>query len=268
MNSVGPSEWLWKEGAGYYRHTESELLEKPYLPSDRFLRDQRIMRMFQHDGRVSSGSEVLEIGCGRSPWLPYLAKKLGCRVSGIDIEAHAAKLASANLAGSGVTGQIYCRDGFDVRQNKDLWGQFDLVYSLGVVEHLDDVSNKLRALACFLKPGGRVLSMVPNLQGINWVMQRFGSLPVLRAHVVYTTDTLTDIHEQAGYQTEMSAYLGFFDGFLTNPAGESPFRQGLHARACRVLGLCGAAWSRLGLPTKESAWAAPLVVYVGTKPLS
>jgi cyclopropane fatty-acyl-phospholipid synthase-like methyltransferase len=216
MNPVGPSEWLWKEGSGYYTETESDLLQKPCLPNERSVRDQRMMRLFRGHAGLVQGSEILEIGCGRSPWLPYLARTIGCRVSGIEIEPYASRLARANLAGLGVKGEIYCRDGFDPHQNVDLWGRFDLVYSLGVIEHLDRVSEKLRALAYFLKPGGRLLSVVPNLQGINWAMQRFTSLPVLQAHVVYDTASLQQVHERAGFETVAREYVGFFDGFLTS----------------------------------------------------
>jgi 2-polyprenyl-3-methyl-5-hydroxy-6-metoxy-1,4-benzoquinol methylase len=263
MDPVGPSEWLWKEGAGYYTHTESDLLAKPTLPNERFVRDRLMMHLFREHGRLTSGSKVLEIGCGGSSWLPYLAQTIGCQPCGIDLEPHAARLAQANLAGAGLSGQIYCRDGFDAEQNKDLWGQFDLVYSLGVIEHLEDVSSKLRVLGRFLKPGGRLISMVPNLQGLNWAMQRFGSVPVLQAHVVYTTRTLKDAHERAGFETLTTSYVGFCDGFLTSSSGEPRLKKFVHRTACRMLSLGSAAWSRAGLPTKEWRFIAPLVVYVG-----
>jgi len=266
MNPVGPSEWLWKEGAGYYTETEFDLLQKPCLPNERSVRDQRMMRLFRGHAGLVQGSEILEIGCGRSPWLPYLARAIGCRVSGIEIEPYASRLARANLAGVGVEGEIYCRDGFDPQQNVDLWGRFDLVYSLGVIEHLDKVSEKLRALAYFLKPGGRLLSVVPNLQGINWALQRFGSLPVFQAHVVYDTVSLQEVHERAGFETVASEYVGFFDGFLSSSVGQaSRLKLQLHSTVCRVLSLGSVAWSRLGLPTGEWRWTAPFVTYVGVR---
>jgi 2-polyprenyl-3-methyl-5-hydroxy-6-metoxy-1,4-benzoquinol methylase len=268
LNRPERSEWLWKEGAGYYEaDAEAALRRTPSLPHEQFLRDRRIVRLFREYGRVTAGSEVLEIGCGRSMWLPYLARTERCRVSGIDIEPYALRLAEANFAGAGVRGELYCRDGFDPAQNQDLEGRFDLVYSLGVIEHLEDPADKVRALAHFLKPGGRVLSMVPNLQGLNWIMQRLGSLRVLRAHVIYTPATLQRVHEQAGYETVVAAYCGFFDGHMTNAAGErSRLRQSLHANCCRLLSLVGSAWSRAGFPTGEWRWTAPLVVYVGVRP--
>jgi 2-polyprenyl-3-methyl-5-hydroxy-6-metoxy-1,4-benzoquinol methylase len=263
MDSPGPSEWLWKEGGDYYTDSEAALMANPYLPKPHYLRDLRMMKTLCDEGGAVPGSEVLEIGCGRSPWLAYLARE-GCRVSGIEIESHAARLARANLVGAKASGEIYCRDAFNLQQNMDLRGKFDLVFSLGVIEHLDAVTEKLRVLASYLKPGGRIVSMVPNLQGVNWFMQRFGSLPVLQAHVVYTTQTLREVHEQAGYETAATKYLGFFDGFLTNSAGErSSIKRQAHHALCRIMGLSAACWSRAGLPTVEWRWTAPLVIYVG-----
>jgi 2-polyprenyl-3-methyl-5-hydroxy-6-metoxy-1,4-benzoquinol methylase len=266
MNSPGPSEWLWKEGGGYYQDSEAGLIANPYLPNLNVVRDQRMMKALRDEGGARAGSAVLEIGCGRSPWLAYLARE-GCRVSGIEIESHAARLARANLIGAKTSGDVYCRDAFDVQQNESLCGKFDTVFSLGVIEHLDAVSEKLRVMGNYLKPGGRIVSMVPNLQGINWFMQRLGSLPVLQAHVVYTTETLREVHEEAGFQTLITKYLGFFDGWLTSSAGERSSLKGqTHHALCRMMGLSAAAWARAGLPTTEWRWTAPLVTYVGVWP--
>lgn len=267
MDSPSPSEWLWKEGGEYYTRSETDLIGHPNLPNPRWLRDLRMMRLFHEEGGAQPGSNVLEIGCGGSPWLPYLAGK-GCRVSGIEIEPRAARLARANLVGAKESGDIYCQDAFDVQENETLRGQFDVVFSNGFVEHLDAVSDKLRLLSSYLKPGGRIVSMVPNLQGINLYMQRLASLAVLQAHVIYTTETLREVHEEAGYQTVVTKYLGFFDGFLTNSADE---RSSLHGQAhramCRLLSLSSAVWSRVGLPTHEWRWTSPCVVYIGVLPL-
>lgn len=80
-------------------------------------------------------------------------------------------LASANLEGAGGTGEIYCRDAFVLDKNRDLLGRFELVYSMGVFEHNDDVVEKLLVLRNYLKDGGRTLTVVPNLGGVNWLLQ-------------------------------------------------------------------------------------------------
>ena len=184
---------------------------------------------------------------------------------GIELEPYAAKLARVNLTAAGVKGDIYCRDAFDLKGNEDLWGGFDLVYSLGVMEHLTDVSEKIAILARYAKSTGRVITLVPNLQGVNWIVQRMVSLRVLQAHVVYSMEALRTAHEQAGLRTIAVGYLGFMNGFLTSALGESRARKAAHYGVCRTLAICGAVWMRTGLPTKEWPWVAPWVFYVGSK---
>jgi 2-polyprenyl-6-hydroxyphenyl methylase/3-demethylubiquinone-9 3-methyltransferase len=266
MTPVGPSEWLWKEGSGFYKDQEADLLREPCLPNERFVADRRVMQLFdEYGGLAHAGSQALEVGCGRSPWLPYLANKTGCRPMGIELEPYAAKLARVNLAAAGVTGEIYCRDAFDLKANEDISGSFDLVYSLGVMEHLPDVSEKIAVLARYIKPTGRVITLVPNLQGMNWMLQRMASLRVLQAHIVYTTETLRTAHEKAGLKTMAAGYLGFMNGFLSSALGESRVRKTAHYCVCRTLAIGAAVWLRAGLPAKEWPWIAPWVFYVGSK---
>jgi len=263
---VGPSDWLWKEGGGYYTDRSEDLAVRPLLPDVRRPRDWRIFDLFDRHGGLVPGSRVLEVGCGRSPWLPFLARHLGCRVVGIDIEPHAAGLASANLRGAGARGEVVCGNAFELSGRAGLRGRFDLVYSMGLMEHYADVVERLSILAGYVRPGGRILTTVPNLQGVNWLMQRLGDRRTLRAHVVYDTRGLARVHEQAGYATIASGYVGFFDGHLTSSAGTtSRVRRGVHRRACRALGRCSEAWLRLGggRGTPETPWTAPHVFCVG-----
>jgi 2-polyprenyl-3-methyl-5-hydroxy-6-metoxy-1,4-benzoquinol methylase len=264
MVPVGASDWLWKEETGFYSESAEELLRRPYLPDERFVQDRRLIRVLRRYGNLSQQSRVLEIGCGRSPWLPYLARTIGCEVVGLELEPHAAELARANLAGAHVEGTILCRDAFDAHLNADLSGHFDLVFSLGVVEHLPNVTEQLRVLAGYLKPGGRLLTLVPNLQGMNWAIQKLASQRVLDAHVIYTRETLRAVHEEAGFRNLAADYLGFWNSFLTSSLGERSPKQRMHYLFCRSLALAAAAWGRMRLPMPEWRWLAPLVFVIAT----
>jgi 2-polyprenyl-6-hydroxyphenyl methylase/3-demethylubiquinone-9 3-methyltransferase len=191
---------------------------------------------------------------------------MGCSVAGIDIEPHAASLADANLYGAGGFGEIFCRDAFDLDANADLQGSFDLVYSRGVIEHFDDVANRLKVLARYIAPGGRILTTVPNMQGLNWLLQRIGDLGRLEMHVVYDVERLVRVHEEAGYALVAAGYVGFHDAYLTatTPTTRSRRRQ-LHSRLCRTTSMCSTAWLRAGrgAMTPELSWLAPHVFYVG-----
>jgi 2-polyprenyl-6-hydroxyphenyl methylase/3-demethylubiquinone-9 3-methyltransferase len=268
MSSLRSSEALWKEGGGYYTGNPEELRRHPLLPDLQRLRDRRIFELFVRFGRLGPGSRVLEIGCGQSMWLPCLADKVGCQVAGIDIEPNAAELARANLAGAGRSGEIYCRDAFDVTQNRDLLGTFDLLYSMGVMEHFADASDRLAALAHYLKPDGRMLTMVPNLQGVNWLLQRLGSLQRLNMHVVYDTSRLVAIHRRAGLAIQAAGYVGFHDGFVSaSDLDTAPRQRKLHEHLCRYSHWAGVAWIRLGRErlTPESRWISPHVFCVGSR---
>jgi len=265
---VGPSDWLWKEGGGYYTETAGELVLRPILPDIGRPRDRRLFDLFERHCGLGPGSRVLEAGCGRSRWLPFLAKRLGCRVTGIDIEPHAADLASANLRGAGAEGDVVCGDAFALHRREDLRGAFDIVYSMGVLEHFPDVVGRIASLALYLKPGGRILTTVPNLQGLNWLLQRLGDLRTLEAHVVYDAPALVKVHEAAGLQTIAAGYVGFFDAYLSSSAGSaSRLRRQTHAGVCRTLSRCAEAWLRLlgGRGTPEMRYLAPHVFYVGRR---
>src|SRR2546425_15922 len=161
--SVGPSDWLWKESGGYYNDRSEDLAVRPLLPDVRRLRDWRLFDLFEKHGGLVPGSRVLEVGCGRSPWLPFLAKHLGCGVVGIDIEPHAADLARANLKGAGARGEVVCGDAFARSGSTGLCGRLHLGYSLGVLEHYAGVVERLSLLAGYLRTRGRILTTVPNL---------------------------------------------------------------------------------------------------------
>ena len=266
IEQVGPSDWLWKEGAGYYKEAAADLLRRPILPDLGRLRDRRLASLFETHAGLRPGARALEIGCGRSPWLPHLARAHRCEIAGIDIEPHAAELARANLAGAGTRGEVLCGDGFLLAERPELRGRFDLVYSMGVMEHFADVVDRLAILAGYLRPDGRILTTVPNLQGINWTMQRLGDLKTLRAHVVYDRRRLARVHEAAGFETVAAGYIGFCDGHLSAAAGtRSRTRRAIHGGLCKMFALASEAWLRLwqGRAAPELPFLAPHVFYVG-----
>ena len=269
MPTVGSSEWLWKEGGGYYTEAAEDLARRPLLPDLGRLRDRRILELFEKHGNISTGSRVLEVGCGRSRWLPFIARRFGCSVVGIDIEPFAADLARANLAGAGAAGEILCGDAFAIEGGEGLRGTFDLIYSMGLIEHFDDASRRLALLATYLRPQGRILTTVPNLRGVNWVLQRLGDLKTLEIHVIYDARRLAQAHEAAGFDTLATGYAGFCDGFVSSAAGTSSrLRRLLHHRLCWLLSISSEAWVRFGhgRATPEMSLVAPHVFYVGRRP--
>jgi len=163
--------------------------------------------------RYKPGS-LLEIGCGNSVWLPYLARKTGAIVAGIDYSEAGCRLARQRLALEGIEGKVFCLDLF--KASPEDIGQYDFVFSLGVVEHFTDLEGVIFKLTRFVKPGGILFTEVPNL----WISSTAWSLhgllswiwqpELLAKHAKVTKSRLLDAYESAGMKDIRAVFLGIF----------------------------------------------------------
>jgi 2-polyprenyl-6-hydroxyphenyl methylase/3-demethylubiquinone-9 3-methyltransferase len=109
------------------------------------------------------GKTALDVGCGAGLLCEPLAR-LGARVTGIDASPEVIAVAREHAAAAGLA--IDYRAG-DVQA---LDGQFDLVTSLEVIEHVADPGAFLKALASRLAPGGLLILSTPNATGWSKLM--------------------------------------------------------------------------------------------------
>jgi SAM-dependent methyltransferase len=156
----------------------------------------------------SKPQTIFEVGCGASTWLPYLAQKTGAAVAGIDYSELGCELARAHLQAEGMTGNIYCADIFtaDVVEI----GQYDFVFSLGVVEHFTDLAGILGAVARFVRPGGILFTEIPNLRSIHGVLGWMWQPKVLAQHVMHSKKDLVQAYLRLGLQDISAEYQGLF----------------------------------------------------------
>src|SRR5438105_7430811 len=109
------------------------------------------------------GKTALDVGCGAGLLAEPLAR-LGATVTGIDASPEVVAVAREHAAAS--------RLAIDYRAGEvqDLSGQFDLVTSLEVIEHVADPAEFLKALARRLAPGGLLILSTPNATGWSKLM--------------------------------------------------------------------------------------------------
>lgn len=160
--------------------------------------------------RVAAGAKpprVLEIGAGGSRVLPYLGRKFGYGIFGSDFSLSGCQLLRANLALQSVGGGVVCEDLFQSSLPAET---FDLVYSSGLIEHFDDTPAAMAEHVRLLRPGGKLVLIVPNFQGIQGrIMQRLA--PGLRdVHRIFGPDDLSVWLRALGLEHVHSAYLGSF----------------------------------------------------------
>ena len=108
------------------------------------------------DPQPLKGKSALDVGCGAGLLCEPLAR-MGARVTGLDAAAENIAAAQDHAAGSGL--EIDYRAG---ELSEAELGQFDLVTSLEVLEHVADKPAFLSGLAERLKPDGLMILSTPN----------------------------------------------------------------------------------------------------------
>ncbi len=151
---------------------------------------------------------ILEIGCGNSNWLPYLAHKTGALVAGLDYSEQGCNLVRQRLAVEGIKGEIFCADLFQATPT--LIGQYDFVFSLGLVEHFTDLDHVLKKLLEFVSLGGVLFTEVPNMASIHGILSWIWQPEQLAKHRLLTRKGLTEAYRRQGLSEIHGEYSGLF----------------------------------------------------------
>ena len=105
------------------------------------------------------GSRILEVGCGRGATLLDLAAR-GAQVVGLDYAQSSIATCETLRSAAGLDGAADFLLG-DARALPFDAGSFDLVYSIGLLEHFEQPNVLLAEQRRVLKPGGFLLVQVP-----------------------------------------------------------------------------------------------------------
>lgn len=258
LDKAGKSYWdsVWKGGS----------VPGPVNPSDTHLTNYVNLcfhQLFVYYLSCEAGEtrSLLEVGCARSTWLPYFAKEFGFRVSGIDYSELGCEQAQTISERAGVKADVVCSDFF--APPADMLGAFDVVVSFGVVEHFADTAACVDAFRGFLRPGGIMVTIIPNLVGlIGWIQKRFGRL-VYDMHVPLTPGELYMAHENAGFRVVTCRYFMSANWYvLVLPE----WGKGLRYAIARCLQVCSSrlAWllERRGIAVRPNRATSPYIVCV------
>lgn len=194
---------FWDERHKKFHH-------KKYYPSPRrdYL-DFALTGLFPPLLLGRKGEEILEIGCGGSVWLPYFHKEYGLVITGIDYSEPGIALSRQILNKNGAEGRLIQENVFD--REASLAGSFDIVFSLGFIEHFREPQKALEVSGNLLRPGGLLLTWIPNTAG--WILKAGQILDKTKKGFYSPLDLeqLVDLHRALHMNILMSQYTQFLD---------------------------------------------------------
>ena len=126
------------------------------------------------------GKDVLDVGCGTGDMCSYIAEMGAKNVVGIDYSKEAIAEAQKKHEAKNLL--------FQSRQLREMEGKFDIIISLGTLEHMDDPLDALKRMKGMMKPEGELVLTCPN-----WLNPRGYILQTLW-HMFRAPITLADIH--------------------------------------------------------------------------
>lgn len=239
----------------------------PYLPGLNGTFSRKLHETFREvftSIGARPGSSIIEIGCGGSTILPYFTQTFGFITSGLDVSMVGCEFARAIATRVGLPSDIVEGDVFaPVDAHRDA---FDIVFSNGVAEHFTPTARIIRAIAAYARPGGHVVTFVPNMRGMLGVIQRHVNRPVYDLHVPLAPRDLARAHADCG--------LTVIDARCIISANFSILNfEGGGSRVPARIGLRLASWTskaiwlaeRYGLTLPANRLTSPYILVVARK---
>ncbi|MEK7541378.1 MAG: methyltransferase domain-containing protein [Patescibacteria group bacterium] len=104
--------------------------------------------------RTWRGKTVLDVGCGTGETVYHIARRGARRVVGLDYSAQAIAVARETYRHRNLF--------FEKKDVRDVREKFDVIFTMGTLEHMDHPLPLLKKLKALLNPGGSLIVTSPN----------------------------------------------------------------------------------------------------------
>jgi SAM-dependent methyltransferase len=186
-----------------------------------FKNDRMIAEIFEHYLSHAENAPVraFEVGCAPGKWLVFLNESLGYSVEGCEYVPSAVERTKENLRACGLPSDPYAvfeTDFFDM----SIAPSYDIVYSLGFMEHFRNYQAVFERHVGLTLPGGYVVIGYPSFRGINGLIQRsvdkWLESPLLPSHNldVMCPKILNNLARRSRLESLFLGYVGGFEPAL------------------------------------------------------
>ena len=163
-------------------------------------------RWLPRDGRLSAA----EIGGAPGQYLAYLHRRLGYRVTCIDFSEVGCAKAVENFRLLGIDGDVIRAD---ITGDVGALPSFDVVYSLGLIEHFAERHRVVENHVRLVRPGGYLVLGVPNFRGLTgWFMRTLAPTTYATHDIsAMDLDAWRQFERPLGLRVLWKGYLGGFE---------------------------------------------------------
>jgi len=217
----------------------------------------------------TKGLKVLEIGSAPGNNLVKLSQTFGFVPYGVEysesgVELNRKIFASHNINPDNVIHADFLRDEF----HKQYKGYFDIVVSIGFIEHFTNIEDIIKKHIDLLTKGGYLIVNIPNLRGVNyalqWIFQKEIPVSMIDTNIMQKRE-FSRFFDKECLSTLFCDYYGTFNFGLFNTKKGSPLC--LVLTFCKVLQLMLNVVFRLlfGKRGAESKTFSPYLLFIGVR---
>lgn len=159
------------------------------------------------------GARVLEIGGAPGQFLAYGVRKFGWDAHALDYSEVGCGMTVENFKRLGLPVVVHNEDLFDTARALP---EYDIVYSLGFIEHFEDTRSVVQRHLQRVKPGGMLLLGVPHFVDVFWPVLKLVAPRTARGHnrQALNLDSWRGWEGDLGVMVLHKAYMGGLEPLL------------------------------------------------------
>jgi SAM-dependent methyltransferase len=207
-NLANQNYWKIRPKPTNYKITDSKLtyflIDCFYYSSSNFELFFKVLPKF-----IRTGDRLLEVGSGPGRNLVLLSKLLGADVHGVENCPSRYEVNKKYFKYSGLqTANLKKENIFTYKPEK----KFDVIISVGFIEHFNDPQKVVEIQRRLLRKGGKIICIIPNFSGINFLIQKLISTNNLEKHNLEIMNIRAFDNLFKGFDKEYMGYYGIFSG--------------------------------------------------------